>query len=94
MPDFLAGVVNHGRSGTLAPAVLGRERRPDFPNLPLLKEIYPPFDFRVWFGIIAPPGTPQSIATAMGEAMNNIVRDPELRQMQFGIAMAANPGTP
>jgi tripartite-type tricarboxylate transporter receptor subunit TctC len=60
----------------------------------LLKEIYPALDFRVWFGIFAPALTPQSIATARGEALNNVARDPELRQMQCGIAMASNPGTP
>ena len=48
----------------------------------------------MWSGIFAPALTPQSIATARGEALNNVARDPELRQMQCGIAMASNPGTP
>jgi tripartite-type tricarboxylate transporter receptor subunit TctC len=38
-------------------AVLGRERRRDFPNVPLLKEIYPTMDYRAWFGIFALSGT-------------------------------------
>jgi tripartite-type tricarboxylate transporter receptor subunit TctC len=54
-------------------AVLGHERRPDFPNVPLLKEIYPALGFRVWFGIFAPPGAPQSIVAAMSYAMNKVV---------------------
>jgi tripartite-type tricarboxylate transporter receptor subunit TctC len=70
-------------------AVLGRERRPDFPNVPLFSEI-----FRVWFAIFAPPGTPQSIVAAMSRAMNKVAADPELRQTLFGMAMAPNPGTP
>jgi tripartite-type tricarboxylate transporter receptor subunit TctC len=55
MPDFLAGVVHIQTDQlTFAPhivagkakllAVLGHERRPDFPNVPLLKEIYPAMD--------------------------------------------------
>ena len=104
MPDFLAGVVHiqsdpvtlpHVVAGKAKlPAVLGHERRPDFPNVPLLNEIYRALDFRVWFGIFAPPGTPQSIVAAMSYAMNKVAGDPDLRQTLFAIAMAPNPGTP
>jgi len=77
-------------------AVLGRERRPDFPDVPLLREIYPALDLRVWFGIFAPLGMPQSIIAAMSYAMNKVAGDRELRQKQTlcAIAMAPNPGTP
>jgi tripartite-type tricarboxylate transporter receptor subunit TctC len=103
MPDFLAGVF-HIQSGPVTLphvvagkakllAVLGRERRPDFPNVPLLKEIYPAMDFRVWFGIFAPVGTPQAIVSKMSQAMNNVAADPGLRQVLFGIAMTPNSGT-
>jgi tripartite-type tricarboxylate transporter receptor subunit TctC len=66
LPDLLAGVfhvysdpvtlphISAGRAKLLA--VLDRERRPDFPNVPVLKEIYPALDFLLWFGIFAPPG--------------------------------------
>jgi len=43
-----------GRQGTLL-AVLGRDRRPDFPDIPLLKEIYPRSISGLWFAIFAPP---------------------------------------
>ena len=61
------------------------ERRPDFPNLPLLKEIYPAMDIRVWFGIFAPPGR------GMSYAMNKVTDEPVLHQTLFAIAMAPNP---
>jgi hypothetical protein len=38
-------------------ALLGRERRRDFTNVPLLKEVYPAMDFRARFGIFALSGT-------------------------------------
>jgi tripartite-type tricarboxylate transporter receptor subunit TctC len=104
LTDFLAGVVQiHADPVTLPHvaagkarllAVLDRVRRPDYPNVPLLKEIYPALDFRVWFGVFAPPGTPPAIVAKMSQEMNKVARDPELRQHYFNIALTPNPGTP
>ena len=65
LADFLAGVVQihvdpntmpHVRAGKAKLlAVLDRNRRPDFPDTPILKEIYPELDFLVWFAMFAPP---------------------------------------
>ena len=56
LADFLAGVVQiHADPNTMPHvsagkaklfAVLDRRRQADFPNVPLLKEIYPELDFR------------------------------------------------
>src|SRR4029453_841603 len=64
LADFLAGVVQvHAAPNTMPHvsagkakllAVLDRTRRPDFPDVPLLKEIYPELDFLVWFAMFAP----------------------------------------
>jgi tripartite-type tricarboxylate transporter receptor subunit TctC len=104
LADFLAGVVQiHADPVTLPHvaagkakllAVLGRERRKDYPDVPMLKEIYPALDFRVWFGLFAPPGTPRPIVSSMSQAMNDVARDVELKQNFFNIALAPNPGTP
>ena len=66
LADFLAGVVQiHADPNTMPHvsagkaklfAVLDRQRRPDFPNVPLLKEIYPELDFLVWFGDVRAAG--------------------------------------
>ena len=104
LADFLAGVVQiHADPNTMPHvsvgkaklfAVLDRQRHPDFPNVPLLKEIYPELDFLVWFGMFAPPGTPQAIVRRMSEAMNKVARDPDLRPLLLKTALAPNPGTP
>ena len=88
LTDFLAGVVQIYADPVTLPhvsagkakllAVLDRERRPDFPDVPLLKEIYPALDFRVWFAAFAPIGTPHSIISSMSRAMNTVAGDPEL----------------
>ena len=78
MPDFLSGVVQihadpvtlpHVQSGKAKLlAVFGRERRPDFPAVPMMKEIYPELDYVVWFGIFAPIGTPPAITAPTPDA--------------------------
>ena len=104
LADFLAGVfhihsdpntmphISAGKAKLLA--VLDRGRRLDFPNVPLLKEIYPDLDFQVWFALFAPPGTPEPIVSRMSQEMNKVARDPALREHLFGLALTPQPGTP
>ena len=104
LADFLAGVVQvHADPNTMPHvsagkaklfAVLDRNRRPDFPDVPLLKEIYPELDFLAWFALFAPPGTPPAIVRKMSEAMNKVAREPELRPLLLKTALTPNPGTP
>jgi tripartite-type tricarboxylate transporter receptor subunit TctC len=104
LADFLAGVVQiHADPNTMPHvsagkaklfAVLDRNRRPDFPDVPLLKEVYPELDFLVWFAMFAPPGTPPAIVRKMSEAMNKVARDPDLAPLLLKTALAPNPGTP
>lgn len=104
LTDFLAGVfqihadpntmphISTGKAKLLA--VLDRQRRPDFPDVPLLREIYPELDFLVWFGMFAPPGTPPAIVRKMAEEMNKVAREPEMKQRLFPLALTPSPGTP
>jgi tripartite-type tricarboxylate transporter receptor subunit TctC len=104
LADFLAGVVHiHADPNTMPHisagkakllAVLDRGRRPDYPNVPLLKEIYPDLDFQVWFALFAPPGTPEPIVRKMSQEMNKVARDPALREHLFGLALTPQSGTP
>lgn len=104
LTDFLAGVFHiHADPNTMPHiatgkakllAILDRKRRPDFPNVPLLKEVYPELDFLVWFAVFAPPGTPQPIVKKFAEEMNKVAREPEMQQRLFPLALSPNPGTP
>ena len=103
MPDFLSGVVQiHADPVTLPHiasgkakllAVFGRERRPDFPNVPMLKEIYPELDYVVWFGIFAPLGTPTAITARVALEMNKIAREPEVKDLMFKLALTPTAST-
>lgn len=104
MTDFLANVVQlqadpitlqhvpTGRARLLA--VFGRQRRPDYPAVPMMREIYPEMDFVVWSGIYAPVGTPPAIIQRMNAAANEVSRDPELKKLLFDVAITPTESTP
>jgi len=104
LADFLAGVVQiHADPNTMPHvasgkakllAVLDRKRHPDYPNVPMLKEVYPELDFLSWFAMYAPAGTPQPIIQKLAAEMNKIALDPELNTHLLKLALRGNPGTP
>jgi tripartite-type tricarboxylate transporter receptor subunit TctC len=75
-------------------AVIDRERHPDYPNVPNMKEVYPEIDFVAWFGLFAPVGTPQPIVQKMSDEMAKIAKDPELKANFLKLALAPYPGSP
>lgn len=104
LADFLAGVVQiHADPNTMPHVdagkvkllgVLDRQRLPNHPNVPVLKEVYPELDFLAWFAMFAPPGTPEPIVRKLSAEMNKIARDPEMKPFLAKFALSPNPGTP
>ncbi len=104
LSDFLAGVVQvHSDPNTMPHiasgkarllAVLDRQRHPDYPDVPLLKEFYPEINFFGWFGLYAPVGTPGPIVRKLVEAMARIAVEPDLVDRFRKLALKPNPGTP
>ena len=104
MTDFLANVVQlqadpitlqHVPTGKAKlMAVFGRERRPDYPNVPMMKEIFPEMDFIVWLALFAPLGTPQAIVDKLAATSSKVAADPELKKQLFELAFTPTPSTP
>ena len=104
LADFLAGIVQiHADPNTMPHipagkakllAVIDATRHPDYPNVPILKEVFPQIDFLGWFGLLAPAGTPKPIIDKFAAEMNKIARDPELKTAFQKLALSPNPGTP
>jgi tripartite-type tricarboxylate transporter receptor subunit TctC len=99
LADFLAGVhhihadpntfphVTAGKAKLLAVSDL--QRHPQFPDVPLMKEVYPDLDFVVWFAMYAPVGTPPAVVKRMNEEINKISReDAALRATLLKTALA------
>ncbi len=104
LADFLAGVVQiHADPNTMPHAlagkvkllaVLDRARLPSFPNVPVLKELYPAMDFLSWFAVYAPLGTPAAIIKKFSEELNKIAMEPDMKSLLSQQALAPYPGKP
>ncbi len=104
LADFLAGIhqihvdpntfphIAAGKAKLLA--VIDRQRHPDYPNVPVLKEIYPQIDFIGWFGIFAPVGTPEPIVRKFNAELNKIAAQPDLKPLLAKLALSAYPNSP
>ena len=70
----------HIDSGRMRPlAVTTSKRSPDLPNVPTLSESgYPGFDAPAWWAVLAPAKTPPDILKRMNEALNSVLKTPEI----------------
>jgi tripartite-type tricarboxylate transporter receptor subunit TctC len=77
--------ISHLQAGTMRGlATDGAQRSPLFPDIPTLAELgYRGNLTRVYFGLVAPAGTPRAIVSKIREDVARIVSDPAFRQKQF-----------
>jgi tripartite-type tricarboxylate transporter receptor subunit TctC len=82
MFDNVPNVLPHVKAGKLrAIAVSTRTRSPLFPELPTLAESgVPGFDVEVWFGVVAPAGTPKEVIATLNAEINRVLALPEVKQ--------------
>ena len=102
--DFLAGIMQIHSEPNVLPhvkagkarllAIADRERHPDYPNVPLISEIYPDIAIVGWFGLFAPAGISPAIVKRLNEEFNKISALPEIRTQFLGLALRATTGTP
>jgi tripartite-type tricarboxylate transporter receptor subunit TctC len=104
LTDFLAGHVQVFCEGNVMPhakagkarllAVADTERHPEFPDVPMLKEIWPEADAVSWGGLFAPVGTPDPIIRRMSAEIQKIAKDQELRAQMQRVAVRPAGSTP
>jgi tripartite-type tricarboxylate transporter receptor subunit TctC len=76
-------------------AVTTAKRWPELPNVPTMAESsFPDFPAEVWYGLLAPAGTPQPIVAKLNAAVNDALKSPELRANLAKLGNEAKPGTP
>lgn len=90
MFDNLPSVLPLIRAGELrALAVTTAERSPELPEVPTISEAaLPGFDTSAWFALLAPKGTPVTIAQEIEHAAVTVLTNPETRE-RFRTAGAA-----
>ena len=78
----IPAVQAHLKSGRLrALATTGARRDPQLPEVPTMKEAgVAGLDVTVWYGLLAPAGTPREIVNALAAATARATRDGELRK--------------
>ncbi len=70
----------HIQSGKLkGMAITGKTRLPVLPQMPTFAEAgLPGYDSNVWFGVLAPPGTPKDIVDKLSTEIGKIMSAPDL----------------
>ena len=94
MFDNTPNVLPHVKAGKLkAIAVSSKKRSSLAPEVPTVDESgVPGYDVTVWFGILAPAGTPKEIVARLNTEMVKIMRTPEIaaRFNNAGVDVAAS----
>src|SRR5262249_46779900 len=77
--DNLPGSVGHIKAGALrALGVTASKRAAAIPDVPTIGETVPGYEAVVWYGIVAPKGTPPEIVDTLNKAVNAVLADPKL----------------
>ena len=84
------------KSGKLrALAVTSPKRAPQLPDVPTLAESgFPNFDFQVFYGVMAPAGTPSDRVARLNAAIERALATPALREKLTAIGVSVQPGSP
>jgi len=82
MFDGVPSLLAHIRSGKLRPiAAVATERNPVLPDLPTFTELgYPTMVAALWYGVMAPAGTPKPIVDQLNAAIMKAIEQPAVRQ--------------
>lgn len=106
MSDLLSGqvpvivgsmlpILPHMSSGKLRGlAVTTAKRWHSLPNIPTVAETVPGYEVVLWFGTMAPRGTPQPIIDRLNAAINKALQDPAIKKNLEGDGMLPSGGTP
>jgi len=96
MFDNVPNVLQHIKAGKLRGlAVSSRERSPFTPDLPTVAEAgVPGFDVSVWFGVVAPSGTPKVVVSRLNAEINRILKLPGVVELFHKQGVEPLGGTP
>lgn len=87
------GHVEAGKLTALGSSELSRASAA--PNLPTIDQSgLPGFDTSVWFGVVAPAGTPQPIIDKLSRAINDALKNPEVIKPLQTAGLDVKGGTP
>jgi tripartite-type tricarboxylate transporter receptor subunit TctC len=93
--DNLPGSIAHIKAGALrALGVTVGKRSNALPDVPTIGETVPGYEAVVWYGIVAPKGTPPEIVDTLNSAVNAVLADAKLKARLAELGGEAMPMTP
>lgn len=94
--DTASSALPHVKGGRVrALAVTGSVRLQELPNVPTFaEEGLKDFDVPVWYGILAPAGTPAPIVQWLNSELNAVLKDPAVSERLVAIGAVPVGGTP
>ena len=89
-------LLTHFKAGKLRPlAVTSKARWPELPDIPTMQELgVTGFPTEVWFGVLAPAGTPAAIVSTLNAAVNDGLASAEVRASLAELGLEAKFGSP
>jgi tripartite-type tricarboxylate transporter receptor subunit TctC len=96
MPINPVEVIAHIRSGRLRALAVGSDKRvPLLPDVPTVAEAgLPGFEATVWWGLVAPAGTPAEIIATLNADTNKALGDPAIVNKLAELGVVISTGTP
>ncbi|MGB6537761.1 MAG: tripartite tricarboxylate transporter substrate binding protein [Xanthobacteraceae bacterium] len=80
MFDNLPGAIQQIQSGRVRALGVTTAKRVDaVPDVPTIAETVPGYEVLVWYGIVAPKGTPPEIVDKLNKAVNTVLGNPALK---------------
>lgn len=93
--DNLPGSMAHIKAGTLrALGVTAGKRAEALPDVPTIGETVPGYEAVIWYGIVAPKGTPPEVVDTLNAAVNAVLADPQLKAKLAALGGEPMPMTP
>jgi tripartite-type tricarboxylate transporter receptor subunit TctC len=94
--DNIPSLLPHIKSGKLrALAVRDLKRLPQLPDVPTFKELgFEAVSQPLWFGLVAPAGTPRDVIARLNEVAQQAMRTPTFQQKIEAVAGTYTPSTP
>ena len=75
-------------------AVTSPARAELFPETPTIAEVLPGYDFRGWFGYVAPAGTPPKVVALLNREINRAMMMPDVKEKLNAIGLTVVAETP
>ena len=96
MFDTVAQQTQHIATGKVtALAVTGPKRSPLLPDVPTAQEAgLKDFDVTIWFGVLAPAGTPSPVIDRLNREIVNVMSSDEMKKRMMQDGAEARPTTP